>query len=164
MAKSYYFKAVIAFVVSILSVALTGCVQYFISPTKQTVIDSLSAPQAKVTGEIDIFSGRPNPQFQLPLETYKQLQAFITKAPESPSKTLNENLGYRGFILFIAISQATPSMTIRIQNGLIQIQTSSFQQLYLLDEQRLLEKWLYEKVQATLDQDLQDALDKEFKK
>ena len=48
--------------------------------------------------ELDMFSGRPNPVWQLTAEEIAQLEARLSDLREAPGMT-SDRLGYRGFVI-----------------------------------------------------------------
>lgn len=50
--------------------------------------------------ELDIFSGRPNPEWELRKNDVAVLQSIIDHASPSPRTAERPGLGYRGFIVY----------------------------------------------------------------
>ncbi len=68
--------------------------------------------------ELDLFSGQPNPSFQISKDEFENLADEIYKLEESEPVHLFDGLGFRGIVL----SGVFP-MFIHIQNKVIKIQT-----------------------------------------
>ena len=53
----------------------------------------------RVNVELDVFSGRPNPTWELDDRSGSELLARIERLPRTTSRTTSASLGYRGWIL-----------------------------------------------------------------
>ncbi len=62
--------------------------------------------------ELDIFSGRPNPEWELQEHEVAELESIIKRSSPSQGKVDPPGLGYRGFIVYL------PD-TVRIYKGQI---------------------------------------------
>ena len=68
--------------------------------------------------ELDVYSGKPNPKWELPPEEASGLLKIIESAPEEKAEMNLPGLGYRGFIL------RSGKKTIRVYHGLIAVEDS----------------------------------------
>jgi hypothetical protein len=89
--------------------------------TRGTTIKSTADQQAHISAELDVFSGRPNPTWNLADAQVRELLGMLrtaqTSRGERPSGA--EGLGYRGLILNI-VSDSHVEIC-RVSNGLIEI-------------------------------------------
>lgn len=105
-----------------------------------------------VTVELDIYSGRPNPQWMLTVpETEYLLNALSTAAPRATNRAFAMPLGYRGFL--ISMRRNSGTQILRIANGVIEMTghngTAQFD-----DNNRTLERWLLESAVPHIDAEL----------
>lgn len=70
----------------------------------------------KVEVELDAFSGRRNPIWELTADQAKTVMAAIGSAPEADARVAAPGLGYRGFVLH------SGEQSIRVFRGLISIE------------------------------------------
>jgi hypothetical protein len=75
--------------------------------------------------ELDAFSGRPNPQWNLPPDKASELLSRIGSLPETKVVRLEPALGYRGFLL------REGDRSIRVYGGIIQIQEKGITRTHL---------------------------------
>jgi hypothetical protein len=113
---------------------------------------------ASTSVELDVFSGQPNPTWNLSESECAEVQQRINQLPESKSELLLSlpALGYRGLIINYDNQQGA-SVPIRIYRGIVQTK-----QLQLLDPGRKLEKWLLSTGQNLLDSNMQRYLHTEI--
>ena len=93
----------------------------------------------RVEVELDIFSGMPNPTWNL---TDAQAAAFVQRleaTPKGPAVTLSGRLGYRGFVVQVMIDGQT--QVVRVQNGFVQTSIGTTD-AFARDVGRALERWL----------------------
>lgn len=72
-------------------------------------------PQVHV--ELDIFSGRPNPEWVLTDDEAEAFMARLEAAGQPSNARLSNHLGYRGFV--IRIQRDSGEQAVQIQNGSI---------------------------------------------
>ncbi|MBK8550812.1 MAG: hypothetical protein IPL53_07020 [Ignavibacteria bacterium] len=68
--------------------------------------------------ELDLFSGQPNPSFQITRDEFNYMLNEINKLEESEPAQLFDGLGFRGIVL-----SGEDSVYIQIQNKIIRMQT-----------------------------------------
>jgi len=69
---------------------------------------NLAAPEdAEVVAELDLFSGRPNPQWRLTGPVRERLLALLRAAPPAAVPRREPGLGYRGFVIRITSGGTT---------------------------------------------------------
>lgn len=101
-----------------------------------------AAGAGAVRVELDIFSGRPNPTWELSQEQGRELRERIARLPRVQDGAFPEPLGYRG------ITAALPGADggeerIRLFGGAVRVETSGAT-WFLNDADRQLERWLAE--------------------
>jgi hypothetical protein len=98
--------------------------------------------QPRVQVELDIFSGMPNPVWNLSDESAQSFLRQLDALQRTRPTKLSAPLGYRGFVVQVTRASDT-QQSIRIQNGSVQILApkSTF---YASDSGRNLERWLLE--------------------
>jgi hypothetical protein len=91
--------------------------------------------------EIDVYSGRPNPSFEVSGPDAAELAKLLRDLPRARTAVPVLGLGYRGFVITSETGLA-PGLTpqIRVFAGLIIAETGSAPQLY--DDIHAAEAWL----------------------
>lgn len=125
---------------SVVLVALLGC----------TALEG----NRKMQIEVDVFSGRPNPHWELTeQESNEFVQRFQSLPPSSGEGTLKEGLGYRGLIVSVPGKEIEGFQEIVISNGLVVARRDNQPQKFV-DKNRVLEKWLFQTGKGRLDNQL----------
>jgi hypothetical protein len=97
--------------------------------------------------EIDIYSGRPNPNWELPAEAAAGLMARIAALPAAAPWTAPDQLGYRGTIV------RSPSNRlfhrIDVYRGLVKVELVDKSIKWHRDEHRTIEEWLLQGAPAS---------------
>jgi hypothetical protein len=109
--------------------------------------------------ELDIFSGMPNPTWVL---TDTEADSFVKQLdalPRTSAAALSGNLGYRGLIV-----HCTDGVTrsIHVQTGVVHI-SSGDTPVYAHDEDRELEKWLFDTGKPHLSNDVSEIVERELR-
>jgi hypothetical protein len=119
---------------------------------------------AWVEAELDIFSGNPNPVWILSRADGLLFLKKVAMLPQASAKELNDNLGYRGFIVKV-INETGVSLVrislVRIQNGTVQISQNDTT-AYYSDQDRHLERWLLNSGKPALRSDLFKMVERDF--
>jgi hypothetical protein len=94
---------------------------------------------------IFIYSGRPNPRWQLSLEEWQQLSQLIDTLPKLTENNngpyqFNGNLGYTGFYAHFSIVSSYPDIYYQA-NKQQAILSNPGGHLIFMDQQKLIEKW-----------------------
>jgi hypothetical protein len=71
---------------------------------------------ANVEVELDVFSGKPNPKWELPPDQASNVLATIASEPEVKADVPVPGLGYRGFLLH------SGERSVRVYHGLIAVE------------------------------------------
>ncbi|MBD1874380.1 hypothetical protein H6F75_12880 [Nodosilinea sp. FACHB-131] len=113
---------------------------------------------APVAVELDVFSGRPNPVWNLSEAQCAEVEQHIDQLPEVADESLQSlpALGYRGLIIHYENQQGVRDF-IRIYRGV-----SQSEEIQLQDPDRKLEKWLISTGQDLVDSNMQEYLQTEL--
>jgi hypothetical protein len=119
------------------------------------VVTMCSAPTSI---ELDVFSGQPNPTWNLSQSQCAEIEQHIDQLPETAGESLQSppTLGYRGLIIHYENQQAVRE-PIRIYRGIVQSE-----RLQLRDPDRKLERWLLSTGQDLVDSNMQRYLQTEL--
>jgi hypothetical protein len=105
---------------------------------------SCSRERLSMHVEIDVFSGRPNPAFELSVDEAKHLLALLEGLPEIPPTADEDALGYRGMNVTIAKGDDNnPVRRIRVSGGVVAIGRATGTRYFR--DTRAVEKWLIER-------------------
>lgn len=114
--------------------------------------------------ELDLYSGRPNPEWCLGVDQVLELQRRLKAAAAfqvDPAAEPEGALGYRGVKgvgMLAAGSDAAPRRwTITVGSGAIHLRADG-EVLSFLDQGRQLERWLLQSARGQVEDDLLDAL------
>lgn len=96
--------------------------------------------------ELDAFSGRPNPRWELAGPEVSELTKQLRELKPSQGRANTfEGLGYRGFVI------RTDSEEIRVYRGVVVIERGGHEER-LDDSGRTLERWLFHSAQGHVDE------------
>jgi hypothetical protein len=95
--------------------------------------------QADCEVELDIFSGMPNPRWNLSQPEADSFVHQLANLQRIARGDLHGNLGYRGFI--VQLKSGSAAQSIRIQSGIVEISSDSTI-VYADDAGRRTERWL----------------------
>ncbi|MBD2020140.1 hypothetical protein H6F43_08055 [Leptolyngbya sp. FACHB-36] len=113
--------------------------------------------------EVDVFSGRPNPQWTLtPPEADQLIQRVQALPSESGEGDVKEGLGYRGLIVTKSGDRTENYTEISISNGLV-IANKNGQLRRLVDQNRTLERWLFQTGKNRLENPLYQQIEQQIK-
>lgn len=115
---------------------------------------------ARVEVELDLYSGMPNPTWTLTDAEADSLVKQLAALPRTSATDLAGNLGYRGFI--VRVTQGADTQLIRIQTGTVHIAKGAMN-LYALDADRALERWLLDTGKPYLKSDIVKVLEGEIR-
>ena len=104
----------------------------------------------RATVEMDVYSGMPNPAWEL---TSAEIASLVKQVAELPpaSRCHVRQVGLWGFI--VSLQQETQEWWIRVYGGVVEINKDPANS-YALDEQRRLERWLLGTRKAHLNEEL----------
>jgi len=115
--------------------------------------------QVRCEVELDIFSGMPNPSWNL---SQPEADAFVHRLGNlrriAPHE-LHGNLGYRGFI--VRLKSGSAAQSIRIQTGIAEISSDSTI-VYADDVGRRIERWLLDSGKLYLRADILQLVEHEL--
>lgn len=104
--------------------------------------------------ELDVFSGKPNPHWDLsPQEEREFLELFEKLAQGSPEGRVREDLGYRGLIVTAEENEIRGCDRLVVSNGIV-LAVRSGKSQQLADQGRILELWLAQKARGHVPDEL----------
>jgi hypothetical protein len=104
---------------------------------------------------IDLYSGRPNPSWDLSSDETIRLLSLVEALTPTGTAPPSDGLGYRGVTVTV---QTTPVQTFAVANGFVQVKEEGKALRFLHDPQRSVERWLLETGRGRLEADLLDSL------
>jgi hypothetical protein len=111
--------------------------------------------------ELDIFSGRPNPHWELTSQEAKEFVGQFQALPEHWAEgSVQDGLGYRGLIVTQPNQTIEDYREIQISNGLVIAKQNSQSQpsQQFTDQSRRLERWLFQTGKGRLDEALYEQI------
>jgi hypothetical protein len=135
----------------LLSVALILTQAACTADTGQTV-----TPTSTSHVELDIFSGRPNPTWELSAADTATLVGMIGSLPPSQPADLPTPLGYRGFLVSVNEPESGSVARIGACQGIVEYQSREIK--YYADPDRKVELWLLATARPYIDRQLYDSL------
>lgn len=104
--------------------------------------------------ELDVFSGRPNPHWNLTPQEANEFVSLLQALPQTQVQgSIKEGLGYRGLIVTDPGQTIAGYDQIVISNGVVVARRDS-QLRQFPDKDRHLERWLFQTGRGRLDLDL----------
>jgi hypothetical protein len=142
-----YLERIVGLVFLMFLVTLLGCSVTALGDKKMQV-------------EVDMFSGRPNPHWELTVQESQEFtQRFQSLSADRGEGTVNEGLGYRGLIVRESGEEVEGDREIVISNGLVVARGNGKSQLFT-DKNRTLEKWLIQTGKGRLEDELYHQISK----
>ena len=130
---------------SVTFLALLGCV----TPNSRVGIMQV---------ELDVYSGRPNPQWNLTSqEATEFVKRFKALTRDQGASSAVEGLGYRGLIVTKFNENIEGYDQVALYNGLV-VAKQNNQSKRFTDQNRKLERWLFQTGKGRLDQALYDQI------
>lgn len=100
------------------------------------------APAETATVSLILYSGMPDPTWELTGKQARELTRRMDALPLTPVGEETSHLGYRGIYVFLG-NRFAPSQTIRVTNGEVIVHEGDEERWYY-DAERQLERWLLE--------------------
>jgi hypothetical protein len=111
-----------------------------------------------VVVEADIFSGRPNPSWELSDTLIEALLKTVKQLPETEAQSMFDGLGYRGFRVSFSNEDTQQMMTWSVQGDVVLIDLGG-KVTYRQDVEQLIEKGLLDSGKPFLDEALFQKLE-----
>jgi hypothetical protein len=114
--------------------------------------------------EVDVYSGRPNPRWELSSQQAEELLKKLRSLPARESAaSLSDGLGYRGLIVSGDELMQAGDTEIVISNGIVEARAASGARQFT-DKDRAVERWLLQTGKGKLEDDLYEYLSQETSK
>ena len=114
--------------------------------------------------EVDIYSGRPNPVWELTQAQAAEFMARLAQLPEAQGAGGPGDLGYRGLIVSADGLEGVDRVEIR--SGIVRVERTDGSSRNYLDGGRALERWTVEQSREKLPSDfvgaVMDAISREL--
>lgn len=116
----------------------------------------------KMQVEVDAFSGRPNPQWELTSQEADEFVGLFQALPQHGGEaSVKEGLGYRGLRITKPGESDADYSEISISNGLVVArQSGQFKQF--ADQNRKLERWVFQTGKGRLDETLYQQISQQI--
>jgi hypothetical protein len=104
---------------------------------------SLRVDLSNTAVELDVFSGRPNPRWQLTAAEASELEGRLRGLPETSQAAIPDNLGYRGFHIEDEIGNDRITIT---SNGYVVVRRDNRNAFYR--DTKGVEEWLLQQARS----------------
>lgn len=113
--------------------------------------------------ELDVFSGRPNPQWHLTPEESAELNRLLQTLPKDKTgKVSIPGLGYRGFIVTATEDGVQECSEVFVFKEYVTAKCNG-ELLQFVDKERTLERWLLQTGKGRLEDSLYKQIDSQIK-
>jgi hypothetical protein len=112
-----------------------------------------------MTAELDVFSGRPNPQWQLTSDEWVELRRRIGALPAAAESATRSGLGYRGIVITPRGDEKLGFTSLLVSSGVIVASDTRGNKRTLEDSGRSLELWLLGLARTRLGSDMRGLID-----
>jgi hypothetical protein len=112
-----------------------------------------------MTAELDVFSGRPNPQWELTNDEWAELRRRIGTLPELPAGTPAGGLGYRGIVLTPRENGEPNFSGLVVGRGVVMVTDAQGSEQAFEDTDRSIEAWLLHMAQTRLGSDFRSLIE-----
>ena len=113
----------------------------------------------KMRAELDLFSGRPNPTWNLTADESAELVKRLKTLPETKEGKIHDGLGYRGIVVTAAGDEVSDFATAVVSGGIVLVRVSGGGGRLLADSDRALERWLLGTARGRVDPEIQRLID-----
>jgi hypothetical protein len=113
--------------------------------------------------EFDVFSGRPNPRWELTAEEDRELRQRLSTLPETRQGAILETLGYRGIVVAAPNGVQTGFLRITISTGVVLVEKPDGARQYLVDRGRALERWVFQTSRGRVDPEVYSAFEQQMR-
>lgn len=118
-----------------------------------------TASEPRATVELDVYSGRPNPTWDLSGSDSRALKAMLEALPAGPPAMPADALGYRGFLVRFPGEAASPG--IKVRKGVVQRGTGASAKFFG-DRGGRIETWLLNTGKPILSSETYEYVQKEL--
>lgn len=143
----------------------TSAKSFVVSLTLITLLGCVTPPSAEeeMQVELDVFSGRPNPQWALTSQEVDQFIKLLQALPQHQGEASTpEGLGYRGLIVTQPGETIDGYSQISIANSIVTVEHNGELE-QLADKDRALEQWLFQTGKDELDATLYQQIGAQIK-
>jgi hypothetical protein len=113
--------------------------------------------------EFDLFSGRPNPRWELTAEEDRELRKRLSALPEATQGAISESLGYRGIVVTAPNGAKTGIVRITISAGVVLVEKPDGTRQYFADRDRALERWVFETSRGRVDPEVYSVVEQQMR-
>ncbi len=139
-----------------LSLILVSCAEQTPTQPTSTTFGDLSAITAG-TGQADLFSGLPNPQWPLDAEDIEHIQQVLQTATPTTNRPESPGLSYRGMNVELVGDSLSIQLSIYAEVITLRQAGTTF---YLNDPNQAFERWLLERARPKLEPAIYDLIKK----
>ena len=125
--------------------------------------DNLLTQSSDLKVEVRIFSGRPNPTWDISSEQVSQLLSKILSLRDTQEDIAYKGLGYNGFLVTKTDDSYDTPENIELNNGIVVVNYNNKRKSKYLDPRRALESWIVKTGAESLGQELVKYVEKKIK-
>lgn len=112
--------------------------------------------------ELDVYSGRPNPAWNLTAEQGEEFLKLLRSLPKTSGGAVRQGLGYRGVIVTADGGKVTGYNSIIVSDGIVLGNTDTGEEIFL-DANRALERWLFNTGKGFIEKDTYTMIENELR-
>lgn len=111
--------------------------------------------------ELDLYSGRPNPTWDLTPDQVTQLRAQLDRLAETSEGEVRQDLGYRGISVTAPQGGSSVLTKVVVSNRIVIVEQGG-RTRKLADKDRALERWLFQTSKGQIDAAVYDMVAQEL--
>jgi hypothetical protein len=115
----------------------------------------------KMRVEFDVFSGRPNPSWELTVGESGELIKRLKILPAAKADKIRDGLGYRGIVIIVLDDEVVGFATLVVSAGVVLTRDSGGSERLLADRGRTLERWLLGTARGRVDPEIYALIERE---
>jgi hypothetical protein len=112
--------------------------------------------------ELDLFSGRPNPSWEITAEESAELVKWLKTLPEANEGAVRDRLGYRGIVVTTTGDELADLTSLVASAGIVLVRDSAGTKRLFVDPGRALERWLLGTARGRVDPAILASIDGEL--
>jgi len=115
------------------------------------------ANQGGMRAELDVFSGRPNPKWELTAGESTEFASRLGALPPVSGRTVRDTLGYRGIVITLPGGTVGGFESVVLSGGVVLGRRPGGDQTFV-DRDRALERWVFQTSRGRVDEEVRKVV------